>query len=246
MPSTVFVKVAGFRDSERHAINTVFRLSMDRPTQYQLWSPDLLVSPQLVVLDVDSYEGGLELASPTFNKKLKLISVGQNQPEIAWRHFSRPLNWMAVVQAMDQLFTGSEGTDFDFDTGMSTLAIPALGVRASLLIDVDKDHRMYLRARLALAGFVEVQETGGGAEAVQIARTRNFDLVVVNLDHPAEFNGWKLVDQLLSLEPAIGSIVLSTRNTSWHLQERAELAGCRGVLEIPFDPVQVQDMLRKI
>jgi CheY-like chemotaxis protein len=68
----------------------------------------------------------------------------------------------------------------------------------------------------------------------------------VNLDHPTEINGWKLTEQLLSLEPAIGSIVLSTRNTSWHLQERAELAGCRGVLEIPFDPVQVQDMLRKI
>ena len=246
MPSTVLVKVAGFLDAERHALNTVFRLSMDRATQYQLWSPELLVSPQLVVLDVDSYEGGIALASPNFNRHLKLISVGSSQPEIAWRHFSRPLNWMAVVQAMDQLFTGSEGTDFDFDTGESTLAIPALGVRASLLIDMDKEHRMYLRARLALAGFVEVQETSNSAQAVQLARGRNFDLVVVNLDQPTEFNGWKLTEQLLSLEPAIGSIVLSTRSTSWHLQERAELAGCRGVLEIPFDPVQVQDMLRKI
>lgn len=246
MPSTVFVKVAGFRDAERHALNTVFRLSMDRGTPYQLWSPDLLVSPQLVILDVDSYEGGIELASPTFNRQLKLISVGLNQPEIAWRHFSRPLNWVAVVQAMDQLFTGSEGTDFDFDTGTSTIAIPAPGVRASLLIDMDKGHRMYLRARLALAGFVEVQESTNSGEAVQKARVRNFDLVVVNLDHPAEINGWKLTEQLLSLEPAIGSIVLSTRDTSWHLQERAELAGCRGVLEVPFDPVQVQDILRKI
>ena len=246
MPSTVFVKVAGFRDAERHALNTVFRLSMDRATRYQLWSPDLLVSPQLVVLDVDSYEGGLELVSPTFNKNLKLISVGHDHPEIAWRHFSRPLNWMAVVQAMDQLFTASEGTDFDFDTGKSTLAIPAPGVRASLLIDIDKNHRMYLRARLALAGFVEVQDATNSGDAVQRARARHFDLVVVNLDHPAEINGWKLTEQLLTLEPEIGSIVLSTRKTSWHFQERAELAGCRGVLEIPFDPVQVQEMLRKI
>lgn len=246
MPSTVYVKVVGFRDVERHALNTVFRLSMERAAQYLLWAPELLVSPQLVILDVDSYEGGMELASPTFNKQLKLICVGHTTPDVAWRHFSRPLKWVAVVQAMDQLFTGSEGTDFDFDTGESTLAIPAPGVRASLLVDVNKDHRMYLRARLALAGFVEVQETSSSAEAVQMARARNFDLVVVNLDHPTEFNGWKLTEQLLSLEPAIGAIVLSTRNTSWHLQERAELAGCRGVLEVPFDPVQVQDMLRKI
>lgn len=246
MPTRVLVMVEGFRDAERHALNTVFRLSMDRAMQYQLWSADSLMSPQLVVLDVDSYEGGMALVSPTFNKQLKMISVGSYEPEIAWRHFTRPINWMAVVQAMDQLFMGSEGTDYDFDTGMSTVAIPALGVRASLLIDMDKERRMYLRARLALAGFVEVDETTHSAQAVQLARGRNFDLVVVNLDHPNEFNGWKLTEQLLSLEPAIGSIVLSTRNTSWHLQEQAELAGCRGVLQIPFDPVQVQDMLRKI
>jgi CheY-like chemotaxis protein len=246
MPSTVYVKVVGFRDVERHALNTVFRLSMERATQYLLWTPELLASPQLVILDVDSYEGGMELASPTFNKQLKLICVGHNKPEMAWRHFSRPLNWSAVVHTMDQLFTGSEGTDFDFDTGESALAIPPPGVRASLLVDLSRDQRMYLRARLALAGFVEVQEATNSGQAVQMARERNFDLVIVNLDQPDEINGWKLAEQLISLEPAIGSIVLSSQRATWHMQERAELAGCRGVLEIPFDPVQVQEMLRKI
>ena len=117
MPSTVFVKIVGFRDVERHAINTVFRLSMDRLPSYWLWTPDAPVPPHLALIDVDSYEGGLELASPTFNSNLKLICVGKRPPPGAWRVFDRPLNWPAVVHAMDQLFTGSVGTDIDIVTG---------------------------------------------------------------------------------------------------------------------------------
>lgn len=245
MPSTVFVKVVGFRDVERHALNTVFRLSMERFVQYSLWKPELQVSPHLVILDMDSYEGGMELASPTLNKHLKMICVGDHAPDFAWRHFTRPLNWSAVVHAMDQLFTGSEGTDLDLDTGESAASISPPGVRASLLVDLSRDNRLYLRARLALAGFIEVKEATSSGQALELARLRKFDLVVVNLDAP-DLEGWKLADQLVALEPAIGSIVLSTRRTSWHVQERAEQAGCLGVLEIPFDPVQVLDMLRKI
>lgn len=245
MSSTVFVKVVGFRDVERHALNTVFRLSMARFAQYSLWRPELQASPQLVILDIDSYEGGMEIASPTFNKHLKLICVGDHAPEFAWRHFTRPLNWSAVVHAMDQLFTGSEGTDLDLDTGESAASIAPPGIRASLLVDLSKDNRMYLRARLALAGFIEVNEATTAGHALEAARQRKFDLVIVNLDS-SELEGWKLADQLVALEPAIGSIVLSTRRPSWHVQERAEQAGCLGVLEIPFDPVQVLAMLRKI
>ena len=245
MSSTVYVRVVGFRDTERHALNTVFRLSMQRVAHYSLWTPELQASPQLVILDADSYEGGMALASPSYNKHLKLICVGDHAPDFAWRHFTRPLNWSAVVHAMDQLFTGSEGTDFDLDTGESAASIAAPGVRTSLLVDLSKDNRMYLRARLALAGFIEVKEATNSGQALEFARNQKFDVVIVNLDVP-ELQGWKLADQLVALEPAIGSIVLSTRHTSWHVQERAEQAGCLGVLEIPFDPVQVLNLLRKI
>ncbi len=245
MSSTVYVHVVGFRDVERHALNTVFRLSMDRSAQYVLWTPEAAVSPQLILVDVDSYEGGMMLESPSLNRHVRMICVGARAPDTAWRHFARPLNWGAVVYAMDQLFMGSQGTDLDLDTGDSTPSVPAEGFRATLLVDAAKDRRMYLRARLALAGFVDVKDASDAGEALQLARQRHYDLVIVNIDQ-SNLEPWKLIDQLISLEPAIGSIVLSSRNATWHMQERAELQGCRGVLEIPFDPVQIQDMLRKI
>ena len=85
----------------------------------------------------------------------------------------------------------------------------------------------------------------GAAAALQLAQQRHFDLVIVNLDMP-EINGWQLVDQLVALEPAIGSILLCSRDTSWQTHERADQAGCRGVLELPFDPAQIVEMLRKV
>jgi CheY-like chemotaxis protein len=245
MLNTVYVKVVGFRDAERHALNTVFRLSQDRTTHYQLWAPEAPLPPHLVLLDTESYEGGMELQSPGFNKNVKLIAVGENAPEGAWRAFTRPLNWSAVVHAMDQLFAGASGSDIDLETGEFAKGIAPPGVRQTLLVDPAKDHRLYLRARLALAGLLEISETGDALQAYDLARQRHYNLVIINLDAP-EIDGWRLVERLVGLEPAIGSIVLSSRNASWHVQQRAEQAGCVGVLEVPFDPMQIMDLLRKV
>lgn len=245
MPNSVFVKVVGFRDAERHALNTVFRLSHERNSHYELWAPSTGLSPHLLLIDTDSYEGGLELASSGFNKNLKFICVGEKSPEGAWRSFRRPLNWSAVVHAMDQLFSGASGADIDIDSGEAVKGVAPPGVRSTLLVDISRDQRMYLRARLALTGLLEVEEATTATAALDAARRRHFDVVIINLDVP-ELNGWQLVDQLVALEPAIGSILLCSRDTTWQTQERAEHAGCRGMLELPFDPAQLAETLRKV
>ncbi len=249
MPSTVFVKVVGFRDVERHALNTVFRLSLDRRLVYALWIPDMSPPPNLALIDVDSYEGGLEIASPAFNQNLKLICIGEKAPASAWRVFTRPLDWTAVVQSMDELFMGPVTQPSSFDPNATVVdfsleSMPA-GVKVSLLVDDSREHQLYLRARLALAGLMEVDEASSGDDALQQATRRHYDLVVVNLDS-ANVDGWKLVSQLAAIEPRIGTIAVSTRNNSWSLQQQAEQAGCRGVLEVPFDPNQVIQLLQKV
>ncbi len=253
MPSTVYVKVVGFRDVERHALNTVFRLSLDRHLVYALWTPEVLVPPNLALIDVDSYEGGLEIASPALNPNLKLICVGTKLPVSAWRSFARPLDWIAVVSAMDELFMGAitqpASTNPDFDPNATVVdlvldSVPA-GVKVSLLVDESRDHRLYLRARWALAGLMDVDEATYDDQALQLVKRRHYELVVVNLESP-NVDGWKLVSELVALQPAIGSVVVSTRNNSWSLQQQAEQAGCRGVLEVPFDPNQVIQLLQKV
>ncbi len=245
MTNVVYVKVLGFRDVERHSLNTVFRLSQGRATEYQLWVPDQTKEPQLALIDVDSYEGGLEIESPGFNQNLKLIAVGERAPPFAWRVFKRPLNWGAVVQAMDELFVPAPLMDIDLDTfDAGPMTVPP-GVKASLLVDTSREQRLYLRARLSLAGMLEIDDAQSAPQALDFAKSRHYDLVIINLDSP-EIDGWQLVAQLSKLQPAISSVVVSSNQTAWTLQQKAEHAGCKGVLDIPFEPGQIVSLLHKV
>lgn len=263
MPSNVFVQVIGFRDVERHALNTVFRLSWDRETSYFLWTPDAPLPAQLALIDVDSYEGAMALSSPEFNPNLKMICIGEGAPAMAWRVFRRPLQWPAVVSAMDALFAPVAATSTDLAAAADLAASPAAnlsanhfvnfsvsaslppGVKVSLLVDPSREHRLYLRARLALAGLLAVDEAETAEQGLALAKRRRYDLVIVNLDPPSQ-SGWKIIDQLVALEPNVGAVVITTHQLARRVREQAELAGCRGALAIPFDPGQVLMILQKV
>ena len=252
MALTIFVKVVGFGEVERHAINTLFRLSQDGEPTYNLWTPAAPMPPQLALVDVDSYGWELEMASPATSPSLKQICVGARPPENAWQAFTRPIHWPDIVAAMDSLFLAQLATpeetavDIDFDLLADAPAAPvAPGFKQALLVDPVREHRLYLRARLALAGLVAVEDAQTGAEALELAGKRHFDLVITSLDLN-DLDGWKLIAQLVALEPAIGALVMTTRDASWEVHEQAEQAGCRGVLVRPFDPLQVHQLLQRV
>lgn len=233
MGSPVFVKVVGFRDAERHALNTLFRVSTEQDPSYALWTPEAPVMPHVGLIDVESYEAGMVLASPGLNRNLKLICVGNGAPERAWRVFARPINWSAVLHAMDQLFVKG-GVDIDLDPdGQASTFLPP-GVRQCLAVDPVRDDRLYLRARLALAGLIDVDEADSVAQAQAKLRERHYDVVLLNVDMLDD--PWSLVERLVSAHPPVGSVVVTTANRSWTMHERAEQAGCRALLDKPFDP----------
>jgi len=246
MKPSVYVKVVGFRDVERHALNTLFRLSMSRPTSYGLWTPEAPVAPHLALIDLEAYEAGLALASPGLNPNLKMICVGKGAPANAWRTFARPLHWPDVVKAMDSLFAPVEKCDTGIDFGGSDVraAVPP-GFKVSLLVDSSREDRMYLRARLALAGHTDVDDTGTGARALELAKKRHYDLVIVGLNLP-DLDGWAVIRQLVTLEPAIGSVIVTSPDKSWHMRQHVEACGCSGLLEKPYDPLQIVELLQKI
>lgn len=99
----IFVKVYGFSDLERHALNTGFRLSAQRPVSYALWSPDCQQDAAVVLLDGESWEASLALANPD-NDDVKLIWVGSNSPSQAWKTFAGPLQWSAVLTVLDEVY----------------------------------------------------------------------------------------------------------------------------------------------
>ena len=242
MAANTWVKVLGFSDVERHSLNTLFRLSERLNPTYALWTPDQPSQPHVVLIDMDSYEGGMELESPRFNPKLKFICVGDKPPAGAWRNFQRPVDWTALVKVLDELFAAPPDIDIVLDP---TDRLVPPGVRTALLVGLSRNDALYLRARLALAGITEVDDVVTAALAVDKLNQRAFDLVVVSLEL-VDADPWALVQTLKGESGSTQSVIVATDAPSWRAMEQAERLGCTGLLEIPFVPQQVLDLIRKI
>src|SRR5262245_16682561 len=97
MAQRIYIKVVGFSDEERHVLNTVFRLSEQCRTMYQLWGPTAAELPRAVLLDGQSWEARVEAESP-LHANLRLMWVGAGAPATVWRSFQRPIAWQEVIE----------------------------------------------------------------------------------------------------------------------------------------------------
>lgn len=243
MAHRVFIKVIGFSDVERHALNTVFRLSEERETSYALWTPETADAAQLLLVDGLSYQGRLEAQSPQ-NAGLKLVWVGEAPPESSWRVFQRPIAWPDVVQAMDQLFAPAD-LDFDLGFGDTVPPEPAEPVKRALIASADRDQRLYLRARLSLAQLTQADEAESAAQALELMRAHSYQVALVDFALPGG-DGWAFLQRLARAEPAIPHLIVTKARASWPDRLRARLAGTAGLFGQPPDPGRLQAMLQKV
>lgn len=245
MAQRVFVRVVGFTDAERHALNTMFRLSEQRSTIYSLWESSAPEQPKLALIDGQSYEARLELESPR-NSLLKLIWVGAVAPAHAWLTFERPLSWPDVVKSMDELFAPPEPLDFDlgFDEGATQPPDEAPAKRA-LIASADRDERLYLRAKLALAELTQADEAETGAQALELARAHHYAVVLVDFALP-DMDGWAFIKELTEARPAIAHVIVTKARASLGERARGRFAGLAGFFDKPPHPGKLQDLLHKV
>lgn len=267
----IFVKVFGFSDVERHALNTMFRLSESRSTPYALWTAAAPKAAEMALIDGDSWEAALELANPAHDN-LRLIWVGDRAPARASLVVARPLQWAAVIDGMDELFAldmspaiqddlpefdldlpfGPESScvpDMDLDHEFELTTSPApleptpgISRPHVLVVDASHDARLYLRARLAMAGLMHVDEAASGAEAVQWLSNRPYKLVILDLELP-DMDSWQLVKRVGEAHPAIDSLILTGNRASRFDAARGWLAGARACLCKPLHPGKLEHLL---
>ncbi|MCJ0763143.1 response regulator [Variovorax terrae] len=250
MGQRVFVKVVGFTDVERHALNTVFRLSEPRDVAYALWQPGAPEAARLALIDGQSYEARLELESPQADPDMKLIWVGAVAPAQAWRTFERPLQWPVVVQAMDELYLPPPALDLDLDLDFAAPASPAApappaATKRVLIVDPQGESRLYLRTKLASVGLLQADEAASGAEAQELLKRRAYDLVVLDLGQP-DMPGWQLLKQIPSLQAVRPRIIVTGAQRSVVNQVRAWLADAQACLGKPMHPGKLQQLLQNI
>ncbi len=209
MMQRVFVKVVGFSSVERHALNTIFRLSQDKQTprewSYEPWQPGSPAAPRLALIDGSSHDAGEALQEIEALGGIGIIWVGSISPAKAWESFQRPLSWTEVLVSMDEYFTPHSGLDVDLggDTWPSVLEstgahlFPEHDARRALLADPDSQARFYLRTKLSAVGITHIDEASTVLEAQEFVspermQRMGYDIVVLDLDLPAG-DPWSLL-----------------------------------------------------
>ena len=116
--------------------------------------------------------------------------------------------------------------------------------KSILVVDDTRSMRKMVATVLQSAGY-SVEEAGDGAEALEKAKTRVFDLVVTDHNMP-RMDGVTLVRELRALPhyDPVALIVLSTE-ASPELKQKGREAGATGWMAKPFDPQRMLDIVGK-
>jgi len=116
--------------------------------------------------------------------------------------------------------------------------------KSILVVDDTRSMRKMVAAVLAGAGY-DVAEAGDGDEALELAQSRQFDLVVTDHNMP-KMDGVTLVRALRQLPDydAVALIVLSTE-VDPVLKQKGRDAGATGWMAKSFDPQRMLDIVAK-
>jgi CheY-like chemotaxis protein len=257
MMQRVYVRVVGFSSVERHALNTMFRLSQDsqsaREWSYEPWINTSPTAPRLALIDGASPDASEALADVENLGGIGIIWVGSISPAKAWGSFQRPIAWPTVLEAMDEYFTPKDELDVDLggDTWPSVLEstgahmFPEHQLRRVLIADADQPTRLYLRTKLASYGITHIDEAANVLEAKEFLsperlQRMSYDIVILDLDLPGG-EPWSIMASAGATRLKLvtqNRLTLATRMS-------AKVNGCAAMGK-PFDPSRLNELLEKL
>lgn len=246
----VFVNVVGFSAVERHALNTLFRLSEGRGAglpAYGLWAAGAPAPVKMALLDGTSALAHAALADLSLQSGVSIIWVdGAITPANAWRVFKRPMRWPDVLQALDDLYAPKSALDLDLVSGETAAwgdEIPLNAPKRALVMDADIEARLYLRAKLGAHGISLVDDALDKSQAMALlAQPTSYQFVSIDL-HSADGDPW---DMVKLANAAHATVLLTCQDNSPMLRAHAWFAHCSACLQKPLEPDELNALLRKI
>lgn len=114
-----------------------------------------------------------------------------------------------------------------------------------LIVDDSKTMRDMVTYTLSGAGF-EVKEAEDGVNALNVANTAQFDLVITDLNMP-NLDGFGLIEKLrASAQYKYVPILMLTTESDTQKKERGKAAGATGWIVKPFNPEKLVQIIHKI
>ncbi len=102
------IRVIGLTDIERHALNSVVRLSTGRNPSYTIWQTGE-GRPDIFLLD-SGHPESRELADAHSDRPENIIWVGADAPDFVETRLKRPIAWVNLLQLMDSIITHHAST----------------------------------------------------------------------------------------------------------------------------------------
>lgn len=237
----ICVQVVGFSDVERHALNTLFRLSEENdltysPCEFQKGDGAEAATSRAEVLLVDGQCAEAVLYhAKAMPQGQRLIWVGANPPMHAWRALTRPIQWSTLVHELDTVHAAHQADSGFLDLDVSrpgeleSGATPAF--RRALLIG--NGNLLNFAQALSQAGVPEVDHASSTEMAQQLLTRQTYRLGLFDLDEH-HIDTWHLAGQFVQHNPqaqTLGITEYATASAPWMRRRRvhrdAERAGIR-------------------
>ena len=147
---------------------------------------------------------------------------------------------------MDSVFQPSS-VDLDLDAPgpADEETRPLRPPKLALIVSPSRDERLYIRARLSLASLTQADEAETGHEAMNLARSKQYDFALVDFQLP-DMTAWNLLRQLRQGKKPIPHVALSKAQRSLPEHLRAWFGGAEALLDSPPHPQRLNDWLRRI
>lgn len=114
-----------------------------------------------------------------------------------------------------------------------------------LAVDDSASMRQMVAFTLKGAGY-EVVEASDGAEALEIAKTRTFDLVLSDVNMP-NMNGIELVTELRQMaDYKFTPMLMLTTESAGDMKLKGKQAGATGWIVKPFNPDQLLSTIKRV
>jgi len=127
----------------------------------------------------------------------------------------------------------------------SELNNPNSAQRTILVVDDFDDTRLLLRTWLKRKGF-RVIEAENGREAVETAKNQNPDFIIMDIEMP-ELDGLAATRQIRAMNQLAGvPIVAVSAYGADQYREQALDAGCDEYVSTPFDPDELEKLIRSL
>ena len=115
----------------------------------------------------------------------------------------------------------------------------------ALIVDDSQSMRSVVRMTLSDVGY-EVTEAADGNEALSLAKTRKFDVVITDVNMPGK-DGLTLIKELRSTDNYRHTPILTlTTQICDDRKKQGRLAGATGWITKPFSPKKLIEVLGKL